>query len=262
VSRGSVLLLVVLATLAAAGRAPAMVRPIVRAPSLASLEAAETERLLALGLPVYCGGHRTRYVGFTFDDGPGPYTAVALRILRHAGAQATFFLVGRNIAPRVSLTLRESRLGGVGDHTWTHPFLPALRLRAIDAQLAETKAALDRVARTTVTLFRPPYGAHDAAVDKLARRLGMVEVLWSVDSGDSEGARWRAIGATIARDVRPGAIVLMHDNRGQTIRALRFLILPWLHRRRLVPVGVSELLALDPPTLAQLRRGERACYAP
>ena len=36
--------------------------------------------------------------------------------------------------------------------------------------------------------FRPPYGAHDAKIDAIARRLGLLEILWSIDSRDSEGA--------------------------------------------------------------------------
>jgi peptidoglycan/xylan/chitin deacetylase (PgdA/CDA1 family) len=238
-----------------------MVRPFARAPAvtLASLEAAELQRLLGLGLPVYCGAPRTRYVAFTFDDGPGPYTARVLRILRRSRAEATFFLVGRNVVRAGALARLEVGLGGIGDHTWSHAFLPALSPRAIDAQLATTKSALDRAAGGIVDLFRPPYGARDREVDRLSRRLGMVEVLWSVDTRDSEGARWRAIAANLEHHVRPGAIVLMHDNRGQTVRALRFVILPWLRRHRFVAVGVSELLALDPPTLAQLRRGGAGC---
>ncbi|MHB8642664.1 MAG: polysaccharide deacetylase family protein [Gaiellaceae bacterium] len=240
---------------------PRMVRPLVpaRTVTLAAREAVETRRLLAVGLPVYCAAPRRRDVALTFDDGPGPYTALTLRILQRAGARATFFLVGRNLAAAASLPRQEERLGGLGDHTWTHAFLPALRPREIEAQLAETKAAIERSAGTTVTLFRPPYGAHNAEVDRIARHLRMIEVLWSVDSGDSEGASWRAIAATVTRYAHPGGIILLHENRGQTIRALKFLILPWLRTHHLVPVDLTTLLALDPPTLAQLRRGGRGC---
>ena len=240
---------------------PAMVRPLLpaRTLTLATREAAEMRRLLAFGLPVYCAAPRGRYLALTFDDGPGPYTARALRILRRAGARATFFLVGRNLVAAGSLPRQEDRLGALGDHTWTHAFLPALRARAIETQLEETKKAIERFAGTPVTLFRPPYGARDAKVDRIARRLGLIEVLWSVDSGDSEGAPWRAIAATVARYAHPGGIVLMHENHGQTIRALKFLILPWLRKHHLVAVDLDTLLALDPPTLAQLRRGGRGC---
>src|SRR5919201_4010673 len=53
-------------------------------------------RLARAGTLVYCGGRRRREVALTFDDGPGPYTALALRILRSDDARATFCDVGRN----------------------------------------------------------------------------------------------------------------------------------------------------------------------
>jgi peptidoglycan/xylan/chitin deacetylase (PgdA/CDA1 family) len=82
-----------------------------------------------------------------------------------------------------------------------------------------------------------------------------------VDSGDSRVAPpqdFRAISATVRRFVRPGSIVLFHENRGQTIRALRS-ILPALRRRRLRAVTVPELMAADAPSIGQLRQGSAGC---
>ena len=89
----------------------------------------------------------------------------------------------------------------------------------------------------------------------------MVEVLWDVDSTDSRvqpPADYRAISRTVRRNIRAGSIVLMHENRGQTIRALRG-ILPSLRRRGLRSVTVPELLAADPPSDAQLAAGRDGC---
>ena len=234
-------------------------QPLMRTRSAGSKEEGEIRRLLRLGLPLYCGGDRRRYVALTFDDGPGPYTPLALRILRRDHARATFFLVGRNLSFAGRLPRTERALGAIGDHTWTHAFLPGLSLTAMDAQLAETQSALARSSGAPVQLFRPPYGAHTAAIDAEARRLGMLEVLWSVDSRDWAGAPWDRIANTVERDARPGSIVLMHENHGQTIRALKFAILPTLRRRGFIPVSVTQLLALDPPTPSQVREGLRAC---
>jgi hypothetical protein len=55
--------------------------------------------------------------------------------------------------------------------------------------------------------------------------------------------------------------VLMHENHGQTIRALTTL-LPALHRRHLRSVSVPQLLASDPPPAAQVRRGLAGCGEP
>jgi peptidoglycan/xylan/chitin deacetylase (PgdA/CDA1 family) len=95
-------------------------------------------------------------------------------------------------------------------------------------------------------------------VARIARRLGLLEVLWSVDSRDSLGANWAQIIQLVEAGLRPGAIVELHENRGQTIRALTTL-LPYLHRRHLRSVSIPELLASDPPSLAQLRRGSFGC---
>jgi peptidoglycan/xylan/chitin deacetylase (PgdA/CDA1 family) len=86
----------------------------------------------------------------------------------------------------------------------------------------------------------------------------MIEVIWDVDSADSAGADKYGIAANVIRALRPGAIVLMHENRGQTIQALH-RILPALRRRHLRAVPVSELLERDPPSERQLRAGRQGC---
>ena len=79
-----------------------------------------------------------------------------------------------------------------------------------------------------------------------------------MDSRDSLGANWAGIIQNVESDLRPGAIILMHENRGQTIRALTTL-LPELHRRHLRSVTVPELLAGDPPSMAQLQTPGGGC---
>jgi peptidoglycan/xylan/chitin deacetylase (PgdA/CDA1 family) len=223
--------------------------------------AAAVSRLVPLGLPVYCGGPRGHYVALTFDDGPGPYTQLALRKLRFFHDRATFFLVGKVLGVDPGAPRQEAQLGTVADHTWTHPVLPALSPDQIRHELAATKAAVARVSDSPVTLFRPPYGARTPAIDRQARALGLLEILWSVDSRDSAGANYAGISANVISGLRPGAIILMHENRGQTIRAL-LTILPALKRRHLRAVTVPELLALDPPSMRQLREGPGGCSQP
>jgi peptidoglycan/xylan/chitin deacetylase (PgdA/CDA1 family) len=216
-------------------------------------------RLARRGRPVFCGGRERRMVALTFDDGPGPYTRLALRILRKAHVHATFFVVGRNLSRFPGLAQAEARTHALGDHTWTHPYLPALDPAAVAHEIGSAQAAVRRAIHHRVLLFRPPYGGRNPAVDTDARRLGMVDVVWSVDSRDSAGANWSQIARNVDHGIRPGSIVLMHENRGQTIRALKFVILPHLRRRHIALVTVPRLLAEDPPTPAQLRAGRRGC---
>jgi peptidoglycan/xylan/chitin deacetylase (PgdA/CDA1 family) len=211
-------------------------------------ETAALDRFAARGKPVYCGGSSGRYVALTFDDGPGAYTPRTLRILHKRHLRATFFLIGGNVPLRPTLAQVELKDYAVlGVHAWVHKSLDRRSQAKIRNQIVWTKNAIARATGEEARLFRPPYGARNARVDKVARRLGMVEVLWSIDSGDSQGKNWRQVGREVLRNVQPGSIVLMHDNRGQTVRALRRLILPGLAKRGLIPVTVPELLMLDPP---------------
>jgi peptidoglycan-N-acetylglucosamine deacetylase len=197
-----------------AGPAQAVARRHVR--SLAAVIAAgnaEIHRLVALGLPVYCGGPRGHEVAFTFDDGPGLYT---------------------------------------------HPDLVTLAPADVTAQLEGTAKLIRARSGDRVDLWRPPYGATDPTVARIARHLGLLEILWNVDSRDSLGANWAQIIRTVEAGLRPGAIVELHENRGQTICALTTL-LPWLQRHHLRSVSLPELLASDPPSLRQLRAGWAGC---
>lgn len=225
-------------------------------------EAAALNRFARLGLPLYCGGAKKREVALTFDDGPGPYTLRMVRILERNHARATFFLVGRELALYPGLPRAELRVAALGDHTWTHPDLAGLRRAQIERELGSTGRAIASVTRIRVRLFRPPYGITDPAVAHEAQALGMVEVLWSVDSTDS--APRASIARTVAsveRLVRPGSIVLMHENRGTTLAAVHYWLLRFLAGRHLHPVTVPELLVDDPPSPAQLRAGRAGCPA-
>ncbi len=107
-------------------------------------------------------------------------------------------------------------------------------------------------------LFRPPYGAHDATVDGVARAHGLLEILWNVDSADSLGASYAQIERNVIAGMRPGAIILMHENHGQTIRAM-LAIFAALQRKHLRAVSVPQLLSDDPPSEAQLRSAGGGC---
>jgi peptidoglycan/xylan/chitin deacetylase (PgdA/CDA1 family) len=228
------------------------------APRGDALGISRIKRLAKLGLPVYCAGSRGHAVAFTFDDGPGPYTGLALRKLARAHERATFFVVGRSANFFPGWLPRELSVGAIGDHTASHPFLPRLSPAGIYSELAQAKQKIERDSGQPVYLFRPPYGARNATVDATAKRLGLLEVLWTVDSADSLGANWAGIIANVERGLRPGAIILMHENRGQTIRALTTL-LPYLPRHHLRSVSLPELFASDPPSVAELRRGPAGC---
>jgi peptidoglycan/xylan/chitin deacetylase (PgdA/CDA1 family) len=223
-----------------------------------SPESGEVHRLIALGKPIYCAGRRGDEVALTFDDGPGPYTRLVLAKLRKHGVRATFFVVGRNIPLIAGATRQERSIGAVGDHTFTHPLLTALAPGEAEGEIVHTQAALERSTGGPVFLFRPPYGAHDSTIDAIVHAHGLLEILWTVDSADSLGANYAQIERNVIAGLRGGAIILMHENHGQTVRAL-LSIFAALQRKHLRAVSVPELLTDDPPSLAQVRAGGLGC---
>jgi peptidoglycan/xylan/chitin deacetylase (PgdA/CDA1 family) len=219
--------------------------------------------LAGKGKPIYCGGGNLRLVALTFDDGPGRYTPIVLRQLREAGARATFFVVGRSIDRFPDTARTELKRAAVGEHSMTHANLPTLSPAAARAEIAGGKRKARHATGEPVVLFRPPYGSRTRALDREIRRQKMAQILWDVDSTDSRIAppsRFHEISARVRKHARPGSIVLMHENRGQTVRAMRS-ILPALAKRHLRLVTVPELLAADPPTQAQLDKGVNGCKA-
>jgi peptidoglycan/xylan/chitin deacetylase (PgdA/CDA1 family) len=219
---------------------------------------AETQRLLRLGLPLYCGGPHGNEVAFTFDDGPGVYTHYALKKLIQAHERATFFVVGRSIDNWPGYLTRELKVGAVEDHTYTHVALTSLPPNQITLQLKATAQKIQAATGEHVQFWRPPYELYNPTVDSIAQHLGLVDVLWDADSQDSLGATYAAIIRNVEAGLHPGAIIEMHENRGQTVRALTTL-LPELRRRHLRSVSIPQLLASDPPSLAQLHQGLHGC---
>jgi peptidoglycan-N-acetylglucosamine deacetylase len=209
-------------------------------------------RLVQRADPVYCGYPRGRNFALTFDDGPGPYTVQLVRVLRRGHARATFFDIGSRVDLFPAGIRAAARVGVIGNHTWSHPHLRGLSTADTRRELLETQLAVGRALGSAPRLFRPPYDEADQRDDLLARELDLLDIRWSVDSGDSRpGATPAAALRTVRAGLRPGAIVLMHDLHPWTPAVVR-RILRIAHRRGLRPVTVPELLKRQPPSLRQI----------
>jgi peptidoglycan/xylan/chitin deacetylase (PgdA/CDA1 family) len=224
---------------------------------------AEIRSLIATGYPIYCGGGTRPFVALTFDDGPTRWTPQLVRVLRANGAQATFFEVGEKAVARPDLVRLESGVGEVGDHSWSHPSLTTLPNAKVVGQLESQQDAVERITGTRPNLFRPPFAAHDARVDSIAADLGLLDVLWNIDSGDASGASTPSssrIAQNLTQRIRAGGIVLLHEDETvpRAIEAMK-LFLPQLRQLGLHAVTVSNLLRLGPPNFEELPNGEGGC---
>ena len=184
-------------------------------------------------------------VALTFDDGPGAVTPAILDVLRERGARATFDVLGaraRHGAPLLRRAVAEGHELGV--HGWRHRVLAGEPLRA-GAELARARSAIRAAADVLPRVFRPPFGAVSPGLARVAGALGLVCVTWDVDPRDFEEPGADAIRARVAARVRPGTIVLLHDDRPGLAATASALpgILDDLAERSLATATVSELLS-------------------
>ena len=78
--------------------------------------------------------------------------------------------------------------------------------------------------------LRPPYGSYNNTVTTVAGELGLRLALWDVDTRDWESKNRDAIINRFKAEIKPGAIILMHDgggDRSATVAALPAII-DWL----------------------------------
>lgn len=185
-------------------------------------------------------------VALTFDDGPEPgSTNVILSILRHYGAHATFFVVGRQ-AERYPRYVQQIALAGdeVENHGMNHRLLSRLEPKQILTEIRTSSDLITELTGHTPVYFRPPYGSYNARVASAADSLHETLVLWTIDTRDWTLRSANAIAQSVLDQIRPGAIVLMHDGGGprqRTAQALQ-MILRGLRQKGYAAVTLSQLL--------------------
>lgn len=183
-------------------------------------------------------------VALTFDDGPHPETTSRiLDAFAQGGHKATFFLQGSEAARSPAL-VREIHAAGhqVGNHAYSHETPRRLGRRDYVREVLETQQLLeDIVGQRLSPLFRPPYGAVSVATFASLVRRGYRFVFWSRDSGDSDIRDAQALSTRFAATpVRPGEIVLLHEDYAHTVAALPSII-GELERRSCQMVRVTDL---------------------
>ena len=169
-------------------------------------------------------------VVLTFDDGPMPsITRSVLATLDAFCTKATFFSVGRMAIAYPELIKEEIARGHtIGTHTWSHPLsLSKLKPEAAKEEIERGFAAVGMAAgRPIAPFFRFP-GLGDSQ-HLLTYLQGRKVATFTVDviSNDSFIASSdRLIKTTLERvEQRQGGIVLFHDIKSQTAKALPIVL--------------------------------------
>ena len=147
-------------------------------------------------------------VYLTFDDGPIPgLTDEILDILSEYNAKATFFCVGENVKRYREIYDKILAQGhATGNHTHHH-------LKGWSTNYKEYLDDIREAANYIGSgLFRPPYGLMSYRQAKALSKDYRV-VMWSVLTKDYDPAVSREeCLQTAVQGVRPGAILVFHDN--------------------------------------------------
>ncbi|MFI5428109.1 polysaccharide deacetylase family protein [Aeromicrobium sp. UC242_57] len=189
-------------------------------------------------------------VALTFDDGPHKTnTPRLLKVLRKQRAQATFFVTGQNAQRHPALLRQMVRDGhAVEVHSWDHPDLTSRPNRSVKRQLHLTKQAIRRAIRQSPTFYRPPYGATDKRVRKIARRYGLREVLWTVDTDDWRNRSTKQITRSALAGLRRHREnnILMHDAVGNSPRTIKAVpaIVKGARKKGYCVVPLEQMMAL------------------
>jgi peptidoglycan/xylan/chitin deacetylase (PgdA/CDA1 family) len=153
-------------------------------------------------------------IALTIDDGPDPdVTPQVLELLEHYGARATFFCIGDKAARYPDLCRDIVRRGhAVENHSQQHRHHFALKgMRGMRREIQAAQDTLTTVTGQRPTFFRAPAGLRNPFLDPVLKRLGLRLVSWSARGFDTRVSDAQAVTTRLLRDLRAGAILLLHD---------------------------------------------------
>ena len=157
-----------------------------------------------------------RVVALTFDAGANSAGLPSiLGTLADQQVPATFFLTGQwvdNNPHGVAVIHADGHR--LGNHSMTHPHLPALPDQAIRNEVQGAEQRILAAGADPRPLFRFPFGDRDERTIAAVNDLGYVAVRWTVDTlgwqGTSGGMSAQKVTDRAMNALRPGEIVLMH----------------------------------------------------
>lgn len=134
----------------------------------------------------------------------------------------------------------------LGNHSENHKHMPQLGTSEINNELNKVTDKVKTLTDCTMNLFRPPYGDYDNKLITQARSCGYYTIQWSVDSLDWKNYGVDSIIDTVLnhKDLKNGAIILMHNGAKYTAQALPKVI-EGLQEKGFEIVPISKLIYKD-----------------
>lgn len=165
-----------------------------------------------------------REVYLTIDDGPDPRdTPEILDLLARHQARAIFFVIGKKVDRHRTLCRRILADGHLlGNHTYSHPASHwwALPTPLVEREIDRGNEAILTATGTRPVWFRSPVGMNNFSVHPAAQRHGLRLMGWGAAGGDGWPAAPSQIVSRIQANLRPGAIILLHESGNSPRRVL------------------------------------------
>ncbi|MCB2195771.1 MAG: polysaccharide deacetylase family protein [Bacteroidetes bacterium] len=184
-----------------------------------------------------------RKISITFDDGPDPkITPQVLELLNQFNVKATFFCIGKHIEEnKETLKLIDQKGHLIGNHSWSHErwfdLYPAEKMKL---EIEKTNGLIFETIGKKPKLFRPPYGVTNPSLKKAIKNFDFNTIGWSIRSFDTINHVKKTV-FRLKNKLKPGAIILFHDNREQITEILKpFLEFAQSENYKIVPL--DELL--------------------
>lgn len=195
----------------------------------------------------FCHGNRNeKNVAITFDDGPHEFiTPEILNLLDLYKAQATFFCKGESIETNKDLLSEILNRGhAIGNHTYSHSYGKNLySSQNLYDDIQKNQHLIFQITGKKTKLFRPPFGVTNPPIAKALKYFNFHIIGWSLRSFDTIHEPLQVI-KKVKENVKPGDIILFHDNRLNTIEILKN-VLDFLQKNNYGMVRVDELLNID-----------------
>jgi len=162
-------------------------------------------------------------IAVTFDDGPSELTSQILDILREYDVKAAFFCVGKNIEKYPAVFSRIDQEGHVfANHSYYHQSSFDLKTSSrMQEELDMTHEIAEKLTGKSMKLFRPPFGVTNPPLRKAVDAMNYSAVGWTLRSYDTSMKDIGKIIKRLKRKLKPGDIVLFHDDRQHTPHILR-----------------------------------------
>ncbi|MFY9218727.1 MAG: polysaccharide deacetylase family protein [Tepidanaerobacteraceae bacterium] len=194
-------------------------------------------------VPIYRVETQDKKVAISFDAAWGSdITPKLLETLKKHNIKTTFFLVEFWMDKYPEMTRRIAEEGHeIGNHSATHPNMGSLSKQEIIKEITTTHNTIKELTGQNAILFRPPFGDYSNTLISTCNELGYHVIQWDVDSLDWKDLSASAIYDRVIKQVKPGSIVLFHNNGKHTAEALEPIIQE-LHKQGYKIVPMSELL--------------------